>query len=127
MVVSDDANELGQIDLDGVLAIIITSRGASLTSSLINETGDRNIPVIICNPRFQPVSVITPLIHHSDQHVRYEAQAVAKKGVKNKVKVAVPNYGNVKLLQITDKQFGAILHLGRHSKRSINTDQLALF
>ena len=85
MVVSDDANELGQIDLDGVLAIIITSRGASLTSSLINETGDRNIPVIICNPRFQPVSVITPLIHHSDQHVRYEAQAVAKKGVKNKV------------------------------------------
>ena len=85
MVVSDDANELGQIDLDGVLAIIITSRGASLTSSLINETGDRNIPVIICNARFQPVSVITPLIHHNDQHVRYEAQAAAKKGVKNKV------------------------------------------
>ena len=47
--------------------------------------------------------------------------------IENKVKVAVPNYGNVKLLQITDKQFGAILHLGRHSKRAINTDQLALF
>ena len=47
--------------------------------------------------------------------------------IENKIKVAVPNYGNVKLLQITDKQFGAILHLGKHSKRSINTDQLALF
>jgi len=47
--------------------------------------------------------------------------------IQNRIKVAVPNYGNVKLLQITDKQFGAILHLGRHSKRSIHSDQLALF
>ena len=47
--------------------------------------------------------------------------------IENKIKVAVPNYGNVKLLQITDKQFGAILHLGRHSKRSINNEQLVLF
>jgi CRISPR-associated protein Cas2 len=47
--------------------------------------------------------------------------------IQNRIKVEVPNYGNVKLLQITDKQFGAILHLGRHSKRSINTDQLVLF
>ena len=47
--------------------------------------------------------------------------------IENKIRAAVPKYGNVKLLQITDKQFGAILHLGRHSKRSINADQLALF
>lgn len=47
--------------------------------------------------------------------------------IQNRIKVEVPNYGNVKLLQITDKQFGAMLHLGRHSKRSINTDQLVLF
>ena len=47
--------------------------------------------------------------------------------IQNRIKVEVPDYGNVKLLQITDKQFGAILHLGRHSKRSINTDQLVLF
>ena len=85
MIVSDKDAEIGQIDLDGVLAIILTSRGASLTSSLISEAGDRNIPVMICNARFQPVSVITPLIHHNNQHVRYEAQTIAKKGVKNKV------------------------------------------
>ena len=85
MIVSDKDAEIGQIDLDGVLAIILTSMGASLTSSLISEASDRNIPVIICNARFQPVSVITPLIHHNDQHVRYEAQTIANKGVKNKV------------------------------------------
>ena len=47
--------------------------------------------------------------------------------IENKIKVAVPDYGNIKLLQITGKQFSAILHLGRHSKRSIKNEQLALF
>ena len=47
--------------------------------------------------------------------------------VQQKIKAAVPDYGNVKLLLITDRQFGNIVHLGRHSKRQINTDQLVLF
>ena len=47
MVVSDNENELGQIDLDGVLAIILTSRGASLTSSLISEAGDELCSVLL--------------------------------------------------------------------------------
>ena len=85
MIVSDKDAEIGKIDLDGVLAVIITSRGASLTSTLISEVGDRNIPVVICNEKFNPVSVITPLIHHNEQRARYEAQTIAKKGVKNKV------------------------------------------
>ena len=58
------------------------------------------------------------------KHCAGKAQAEV---IENKIKAAVPDYGNVKLLQITDKQFGAILHLGRHYKRPINTDQLALF
>jgi len=47
--------------------------------------------------------------------------------IERKIILTVPTYGNVKLLQITDKQFGAILHLGKGSKRQINSDQLALF
>jgi len=40
---------------------------------------------------------------------------------------AVPEYGNVKLLQITDRQFGAIRHFGKGSKHHICSEQLALF
>ena len=47
--------------------------------------------------------------------------------IQQKIKLSVPNYGNIKILVITDKQCGSIIHLGRHSKRSINSDQLALF
>jgi CRISP-associated protein Cas1 len=85
MIVSDKQAELGQIDLDNILSVLVTSRGASFTSSLIIKAAERNIPIIVCNERFHPVSLITPLIHHNDQHARYEAQAITKKGIKNKL------------------------------------------
>lgn len=47
--------------------------------------------------------------------------------VNTKVEKAIPEYGNVKLLQITDRQFGAIRHYGKNSKRPISSEQLALF
>ena len=47
--------------------------------------------------------------------------------IQNKITAAVPEHGNIKLLFITDKQFGNIVHLGKHSTRQINNSQLALF
>jgi CRISPR-associated protein Cas2 len=47
--------------------------------------------------------------------------------IQNKIKAVVPDHGNIKILRITDKQFGNIVHLGRHSKREIRTEQLVLF
>lgn len=85
IIVSDNETELGQIDLDGVLSMIVTSRGATVTTPMIAEAAARNIPLIICNDRFQPVSVSLPLVQHSDQTRRFEAQALAKKGLKNKI------------------------------------------
>ena len=85
LTVSDGSSELGTVDLDGVLAILITSRGATLTTPLISVASSRNIPIITCNERFQPVSVSLPLIQHNDQTRRFEAQSVAKKGLKNKL------------------------------------------
>ena len=47
--------------------------------------------------------------------------------VSQKIEKQVPEYGNVKILQITDRQFGAIRHLGKSPKRPISNEQLALF
>jgi len=85
LVISDSHSELGVVDLDGILSIIVTSRGASLTSPFLTEMGSRNIPVIICNERYQPVSIALPIVQHSDQHRRFQSQAAAKKGLKNKI------------------------------------------
>ncbi len=84
IVVLEGQDELGLIDLDGVLSVIVTSRGASFTSPFVAEMASRNIPLLICNDRYQPVSITLPLIQHSDQNRRFEAQVITKKGVKNK-------------------------------------------
>ena len=47
--------------------------------------------------------------------------------VKEKIKKIVPKYGNVKVIQITDKQFGNILHLSSEENNAIHNEQLALF
>ena len=74
MIVSDDQQELGMIDLDGIVSIIITSRGASISTPFLTEMAARNIPVMLCNDRYQPVSIAQPLIQHSDQNRRFEAK-----------------------------------------------------
>ena len=58
------------------------------------------------------------------KHCAGKEQAEA---IQNKITAFVPVNGNVKLLFITDKQFGNIVHLGKHSARQINASQLALF
>lgn len=77
--------ELGRIDLDGVLTLLISSKGANITSALISECAERLIPIIICNQRYQPVSIAQPVNPHFDQNRRHEVQFGVKKGVKNKM------------------------------------------
>ena len=44
-----------------------------------------------------------------------------------KVKKIVPQYGNVKILRITDKQFEQIIHLGDQLPVEGSNEQLVLF
>lgn len=85
MTVSDAEAELGRIDLDGVLALIISSKGATLTTALICECADRQIPVIMCNRYYQPESIALPVNPHFDQNRRHELQFQTKRGQKNRI------------------------------------------
>ena len=44
-----------------------------------------------------------------------------------KIKIKVPEIGNVKILRITDKQFASIEHLGQNNQPQIRYEQLGLF
>ena len=60
-------------------------------------------------------------------YMKYCSSKESAETIIKKVKLAVPKYGNVKIITITDKQFQGILHLGTNEKVPINNDQLALF
>ena len=44
---SDKQEELGRIDLDGVVSILIASRSSTISSGLISELASRKIPCIL--------------------------------------------------------------------------------
>ncbi len=85
LVVRDHSQELGRIDLDQVLSVIITTQGATVTSAVMNECATRNIPIIFCNSKYLPSSIAIPVHQHFDQTRRYRVQADAKSGIKNKL------------------------------------------
>ena len=45
----------------------------------------------------------------------------------NRIKSKTPYYGNVKVLTITDKQFGNIVSLGNRVDKNIRSEQFLLF
>lgn len=85
LTVSEKDTEIGRIDLDTILSIIIASRGATITNAVFAECAGRSIPVLICDNRYQPVSMMTPTIHHFDQNNRYHLQATLSKGKRNQL------------------------------------------
>ena len=60
-------------------------------------------------------------------YMKYCPSTENAESVKEKIKKIVPKYGNVKVIQITDKQFGNILHLSSQKNNAIHNEQLALF
>ena len=60
-------------------------------------------------------------------YMKHSAGKEQAEVVQSKITDVVPEHGNVKLLFITDRQFGNIIHLGKGSKRQIDNSQLALF
>lgn len=85
VTISDADGELGRLDLDGLNVILVSSQGAAFTTPLVCEAAARDISIIICNERYQPTAVMLPVIQHSDQRRRFEAQAKMPKGLRNKL------------------------------------------
>lgn len=60
-------------------------------------------------------------------YMKYCPSTENANNIKEKIKKMVPKYGNVKVIQITDKQFANILHLSSDKNNAIHNEQLALF
>jgi CRISPR-associated protein Cas1 len=119
LVVSEKANELGKIDIEGINSILISSKGSSITSGAIELCSINGIPITHCGKKYSPISVTYPLIVHSIQSKRIKDQINAPINIKNKIweniiKNKIKNQANVL------KHFGS-LKFKRLEKLSIET------
>lgn len=84
-VIKDKTDELGCVDLDTALAVLISSHGALISSAFITECGHRNIPILFCDSRFQIISMASPIKSHNDQKRCIDLQAAAKPALTRKL------------------------------------------
>ncbi len=55
-----DEDEIRSIPLADVAAVIVASRETSVTASALRRMAELNIPLLICNERFEPCSISLP-------------------------------------------------------------------
>jgi len=80
-----DGHKVGSVAFDDIQAIIFNSYDLCYTHSLLNEFAERKIPVIFCNRKHIPSSMILPFDSYFHQSRRALHQAQAKKPVNKKL------------------------------------------
>ena len=69
-----DGESKGQVALDDILAVIIAAPGNSISTVLIDQLAQRNIPLVLCGANYLPTSLVLPLQGHSRQFQIMQAQ-----------------------------------------------------
>ena len=69
------SEKLGHVALDDLLAVIISVPGASLSSVLIDQLCQRNVPLVICGADYLPSSLTLPVVGQGRQFTTMRAQA----------------------------------------------------
>jgi len=74
LCVAERQAEVARLPLDDIAAILITTPGASFSTSLIANLADRGTPLVICGRNFRPMAMLWPLEQHHEQARRFQSQ-----------------------------------------------------
>ena len=69
--------ELGQVPLDDIAALIGNARALTYSNSLLAALAERGIPFVICGTNHAPVGMLLPVEGHHQQAHRIDAQLAA--------------------------------------------------
>jgi CRISPR-associated protein Cas1 len=77
LIVSAEQVELARLPLDDLEVVMFAGHGMTCTGELLNTLAERCIPLVVCDQRFVPCSVLWPVESHTLQSGRIRAQAAA--------------------------------------------------
>ncbi len=106
VTLSVKGDEINRIPFEYISTIITKAHGITYTQNLLVKLAERNIPVVITDKSFMPVSMIVPIGAHHATSKHLSAQVSAKMAQKNllwqkliqskiKFQAAVLNYRNI--------------------------------
>ncbi|UOO82254.1 type II CRISPR-associated endonuclease Cas1 [Uruburuella testudinis] len=83
LLLAKGQQEVSRIDLDHITAIIAKAHGLTYSHNLLVKLSERNIPLVLTDSSFMPVSIIQPVaVHHAPVPV-LAAQIAATNGQNN--------------------------------------------
>ena len=115
--VHKEGEKIGQVPLDDIAAIIISVQGCSLSTNLLDQLAQRNIPIVICGQNYLPTSWTLPVQGHNRQFQIMQAQMnlsepkrkrawqhIVKAKIRNQAEaLARIGQSNSQLLRLADK------------------------
>ena len=115
-VSSKDGDNLGQIPLDDIGAVIVSVPGCSVSTVLIDHLCRSNIPLVICGENYLPASFTLPVQGHCRQFQIMQAQIGMseprrKQAWKKIVQLKINNQGEV--LSRAGKENNQLLRLAK--------------
>ena len=72
--VSEKGEKVGQVPLDDIAAVIVSTPGCSVSTVLIDQLCQRNVPLVICGENYLPSSFTLPLQGYGRQFRVMRAQ-----------------------------------------------------
>ena len=72
-----DREELGQVPLDDIAAVIANAHGLSYTNNLLVALAERCAPFVLCAANHNPVGMLLPITGNYRQAKRFDAQIAA--------------------------------------------------
>lgn len=76
-----ERQELGQVPLDDIAAVIANAHGLSYSNNLLVALAERGAPFVLCAANHNAVGMIWPVEGNFQQAKRFDAQLAAKKPV----------------------------------------------
>lgn len=76
---TDSGNELGQVPLDDITAVIANAHGLSFSNSLLVRLAERGAPFVVCGANHNATSMLWPVDGNYQQAKRFDTQIAASK------------------------------------------------
>ena len=85
LIIKEGSIELGRVALTDIQSILVHGLHATYSHGLILKLAEHNIPLVVCDRRHEPLSILTPVSSHHLQTGRTRLQADASLPLKKRV------------------------------------------
>lgn len=85
LVVSEDRVDLAKLPIDDLEVVLLSSDGMTCTGGVFTTLAQRCIPLVVCDQRFVPCSVLWPVESHHLQSGRIRAQAAMSEPLRKRL------------------------------------------